>query len=203
MVKGFDKNRRRAQSSRALMQSVEGFSTPTPEPTPEPTPVPERTVEAAPVVTEQPGPASDDATTVVDATTPADDTTEDVRRNSPEEAVPVEGDMTRRHERYQPPARRQTGQTGQTGRPYQPPMHRTAGPRKRSVRKPLRQDTRRVGAYCTTELWRAWKDASLDYEIGQSTLLNIAFDYMFLQGHIEDALAEGLADKYIDKHWVE
>lgn len=70
-----------------------------------------------------------------------------------------------------------------------------------TVRKPLKPNVRRVGAYCTEELWRAWKVTSLNTGYGQSTLLNIAFDYMFLEGHIEDALAEGLGERYADETW--
>lgn len=61
---------------------------------------------------------------------------------------------------------------------------------------------KRVGSYATEANWKAWKTCAMEYDISQTTLINIVFDYMFLQGHIKEAMNEGLADKYANERWV-
>lgn len=46
----------------------------------------------------------------------------------------------------------------------------------------------------TYENWKAWRTAAVEFDITQVALLNMAFDYVFQQGHVEEIM--GLREKY-------
>lgn len=53
---------------------------------------------------------------------------------------------------------------------------------------------KQLGSKVTYENWKAWRTAAVEFDITQVALLNMAFDYVFQQGHVEEIM--GLREKY-------